>query len=281
MMSQSVTPTVQRRRLGAMIRQARQSADMTREQVAEALECSVSTVQRIEAGTTGMRPKDLRALMDHLGVADPDERGEMESLARYGGKAGWWASAPSALRTSYQTYIGFEEAATDALCFESIYVPGLLQTEAYARDNLTTASPRLGVEIVERRVAVRMRRQKRLDQGLYLATVIDESAILRRVGGRQAWQDQLRHLLEQADRPNVTVQVLPFEVGSHPGIGGSFTVLRFSGDPDIAYIEQQAGGDLFLEGDDCARYLEAFEALRALALPAPMSVNRIHAQLKE
>lgn len=274
-MGTPVTPTVQRRRLGELLKSARIGAGKTREQAAELLTASVATISRVETGRSGIRLLQLRALMDFYGLTDADEREEMEALAKSGSQQGWWASSKQALKTSYQTYIGLEQAASDMLTFETVNVPGLLQTEAYARELFTHLLPRLDPETIEHRVTVRMERQHRLlAGGMYLSVVLDEAAILRQVGGRATWQQQLDRLVKDAERPNVTVQVLPFEIGAHPG-SSSFVVLRFPDDPDVAYVEQPTGGDLFYDGEEAARYVAMHEALRALALPAPMSIARI------
>lgn len=267
MSSQAASPTVRRRRLGAELKRLREERRLSREAVAEHLEVSVSTVSRIETGRGGIRPKDLRQLLDLYGVDDERARASLETLARAGKVQGWWTRHAGELRSAYSTFIGLEAEATWLLDFEAITVPGLLQTESYARALLASALPAMTEDAIEPRVRVRMERQRERLGGpspVNLWAIIDESVIRRRVGGPDVMREQLEHLVEVARRPNITVQVLPYSAGAHPGVIGSFVVLRFADDPDVAYIEGVAG-DVYAEGADVERFTLAFDGLRAAA----------------
>lgn len=278
-MSSQGSPTVRRRRLGAELKKLREARRLSREEVAEVLEVSVSTVSRIETGRGGIRAKDLRQLLDLYDLSDTDARSSLEALARAGKVQGWWTRHAGELRSAYSTFIGLESEATWLLDFEAITVPGLLQTESYARALLASALPAMTEDAIEPRVRVRMERQRaRLDGAppVNLWAIIDESVIHRQVGGADVMCEQLEHLVEVVRRPNITVQVLPYAAGAHSGVIGSFVVLRFAEDPDVAYIEGVAG-DVYAEGDDVGRFTLAFDGLRAAAA-SPSDSLRILAE---
>ncbi|GAB1642735.1 helix-turn-helix domain-containing protein [Krasilnikovia sp. MM14-A1259] len=282
-MSTQVSPTVRRRRLGLELKRLREERRLSREEVAGHLEVSVSTVSRIETGRGGLRPKDLRQLLDLYGVAEEATRTDLEALARAGKVQGWWTRHAADLRSAYSTFIGLESEATWLLDFEAITVPGLLQTESYARALLASALPAMTDDAIEARVRVRMQRQRaRLDgpTPVDLWAIIDESVIRRRVGGPLVMREQLKHLVEIAGRPNVTIQVLPYAAGAHPGVIGSFVVLRFAQDPDVAYIEGVAG-DVYAEGADVQRFTLAFDGLRAAAASPGASRDMLEAALDD
>ncbi|GAB1694075.1 helix-turn-helix domain-containing protein [Krasilnikovia sp. M28-CT-15] len=282
-MSTQVSPTVRRRRLGLELKRLRDEQRLSREEVAAHLEVSVSTVSRIETGRGGLRPKDLRQLLDLYGVSDEATRSDLEALARAGKVQGWWTRHAGELRSAYSTFIGLEAEASWLLDFEAITVPGLLQTESYARALLASALPAMTDDAIEARVRVRIQRQRaRLDGAtpVDLWAIIDESVIRRQVGGSLVMREQLKHLVEMAGRPNVTLQVLPYAAGAHPGVIGSFVVLRFVQDPDVAYIEGVAG-DVYAEGTDVQRFTLAFDGLRAAAASPGASRDMLEAALDD
>lgn len=282
-MSTQGSPTVRRRRLGLELKRLREERRLSREEVAAHLEVSVSTVSRIETGRGGVRAKDLRQLLDLYGVSEDATRTSLEALARAGKVQGWWTRHAGELRSAYATYIGLEAEATWLLDFEAITVPGLLQTESYARALLASALPAMTDDAIESRVKVRMERQRaRLEsaQPVNLWAIIDESVVRRRIGGPVVMREQLRHLIDVAARPNVTVQMLPYAAGAHPGVIGSFVVLRFADDPDVAYIEGVAG-DVYAEGTDVERFTLAFDGLRAAAASPGASLEMLTAALDD
>jgi transcriptional regulator with XRE-family HTH domain len=269
------SPTVRRRRLGLILRGLREKAGMTGEEVGAAIERSGSWVSRVETGRVGLRGRDLHDLLDLYRLDDAGVRDELLALAREGKQRGWWSKYADTLSGPYATYIGFESEAAELLVYETLVVHGLLQTEEYARVVSGSTIPSIQEEAVERRVQVRMARQTLLDRDtpLRLWAILDEAVLHRRIGGTSVLRGQLRHLLDAGERPNITIQVLPFSGGSNPGMIGSFTIVRFpvEEDPDIVYVESVAG-DIFEESEDTNWYNVVFDHLRAAALgPAESS----------
>jgi hypothetical protein len=219
------------------------------------------------------------ALLDLYGVDDDARRAELADLARQAGEQTWIQSFPSDLPEPYPTYILFESEATALLNNETLFIPGLLQTEDYARAALSGGAPTATKDELQRLVATRMSRQAVLtrDPPLRLWAVVDEAALHRPVGGTEVMATQLEHVADTAsEMPHVTFQVIPYNVGAHPGMTAAFVILQFGGDPpsgDVVYHESQTG-DLFLENETDVRHFTAiFEHLRAMALPPQRSIE--------
>jgi transcriptional regulator with XRE-family HTH domain len=269
-------PSLRLRRLASELRSLRAAATLTREEITERTGINEATLYRIESGRTRPQVRTLIALLDLYGVAEP-ERGELVALSRQSSERSWLRSFPAELPDAYTTYITFEGEARSLLNYESLFLPGLLQTEDYARAALQHGIPNATKEEIQRLIEARMSRQAVLtrEPPLRLWTIIDEAAVHRPVGGSDVMAAQLEHLAESAELPQVTLQVLPYDVGGHPGMAGAFAILQF-GDPfasDVVYIESQAG-DLFLESEiDISRFTAIFEHLRALALSPERSVS--------
>ena len=263
------TPTVRLRRLAAELRTLRTSSGLTRDAVVERTGINVATLYRIEHARVRPQTRTLRTLLDLYG-ADEQQQADLVALLRDARQRGWLHAYQSELPEQYTTYIGFEGEASSVWNYESLFIPGLLQTEDYARAVIRAVLPWASRDEVERRVEVRMERQDvlRNDNPLELWVIMDEAALQRQVGGRPILQAQLGHLIEAADLPNVTFQVIPFDVGAHAGMPGSFVFMQFgeAAIPDVVYIDSMAG-DLFLEADaDVRRYRLVFEHLRAVAV---------------
>jgi transcriptional regulator with XRE-family HTH domain len=273
----NVSPTLRRRQLGRELRAARESRSITRERAAEELDAHISAIYRYENGGVSLKALELRALMDLFEIVAPEDRARLEALRAEGKRRGWWSGYRSALKPSYQTLVGLEDSAIGRRDFASIVVPGLLQTEEYARAVIATALPQLEPVVIESRVKVRLQRQGLITREvdpLRIHVVLDEAAVQRRVGGDGVWIRQLSHLLELATLRNITMQVLPFSVGAFADALGAFTLMDFEeGDP-IAYAEMTTG-DLYAEGADAQKYLLHFDALKTAALPPPLSVAMI------
>src|SRR6266568_1733588 len=273
------TPTLRLRRLAAELRRLRAEAGLTREDVAGRTGVNEATLYRIETAKARPQGRTLTALLDLYAV--PDElRVELGALARQSGEQNWLQSFPSELPEPYPTYISFEGEARSLLNYESLFIPGLLQIEDYARAALERGQPTATKEEIQRLVEARMSRQAVLgrETPLRLWTIVDEGALHRPVGGRDVMAVQLDHLAESgAELPHVTLQVIPYDVGGHPGMAGAFAILQF-GEPsatDVVYIESRAG-DLFLESEtDVSRFTAIFEHLRALALPPEGSMSLV------
>jgi transcriptional regulator with XRE-family HTH domain len=256
---------VRERRLARSLRQLREGADLTIEEVAEKLEISASTVSRMETAQVGVRPRDLGFLLDMYEVSGP-ERDQLLQIARERRQQRWWqeyADLPNF------TLAGLEDDASTIVQFSALLVPGLLQTEAYARAVLEAIRLDAKPIDIERRLELRIHRQAlltRKDAPEYWV-VLDEAAVRREVGGPAVMAEQLGQLIELSKLPNVTLQVLPFTSGEHPAMDGDFTILHYreSADPDVVYIEN-TGGDMYLEEREVARrYNKLFDHLRAAA----------------
>jgi transcriptional regulator with XRE-family HTH domain len=273
------SPTVRRRRLGLILRNLREKAQFTGEEVGNAIERSGSWISRVETGRVGLRGRDLNDLLDFYRVESKETRDELLALAREGKQRGWWSKYADSLSGPYATYIGFESEATELLTYETLVVPGLLQTEEYARAVFgSSMRPANTDDWVERKVKVRMERQVLLtrEEPLKVWAILDESVIRRRIGGTSVLRGQLKRLNEIGATPNVTIQVVPFDAGPIPGMIGSFSIVRFRlpDDPDIVYIEG-ATGDIFAEAEDAVWYDEVFDHLRAAAISPFESRNMI------
>lgn len=262
------TPTVRLRRLAAELRSLRASSGLTREAILERTGVNAATLYRIEHARVRPQTRTLRTLLDLYGV-DRERQDELVGLLREARQRGWLHAYQSELPEHYTTYIGFEGEADTVWNYESLFVPGLLQTEDYARAVIRGGLPQASREEIERRVEVRIERQGVLenDNALNLWCIADEAALRRQVGGSAVMQGQLRHLIEVSEMPHVTIQVIPFDAGAHPGMPGSFILLQFAeaAIPDVIYIDTMAG-ELFLEEEsDVRRYKLMFEHLRAVA----------------
>jgi transcriptional regulator with XRE-family HTH domain len=262
------TPTVRLRRLAAELRALRASSGLTRDEVVERTGINAVTMYRIEHARVRPQTRTLRTLLDLYGV-DKDQQTELVGLLRDARERGWLHAYQSELPEQYMNFIGFEGEAESAWEYESLFVPGLLQTEDYARSVISGTLPFASRDEVERRVEVRIERQEvlRNENPLRLWSIVDEAALRRQVGKTAVMRAQLRHLIEACELPNITFQVIPFDAGAHPGMAGSFIVLQFTEEaiPDVIYVETMAG-ELFLEEEsDIRRYKLVFEHLRAVS----------------
>ena len=272
------TPTVRLRRLAAELRSLRAASRLTRETVVERTGINAATLYRIEHGRVRPQTRTLRTLLDLYG-ADQEQQAELLGLLRDARQRGWLHAFQSELPEHYTTYIGFEGEAHSVWDYESLFVPGLLQTEDYARAVIRGGLPNASRDEVERRVEVRMKRQTLLhnDSPLNLWGIVDEAALRRQVGGPEVMRAQFRHLMEVSELPHVTFQVIPFDAGAHPGMPGSFILLQFgeAAIPDVIYVDTMAG-ELFLEEEaDVRRYKLVFEHLRAVAASPESSLSLV------
>jgi transcriptional regulator with XRE-family HTH domain len=264
----NVNPTVRRRRLGQELRRLRELKGMTAEEVAERLLVSQSKISRLENGRRSISQRDVRDLCGVYEVEDSRIVDSLMQMAKDSRQQGWWHAFGD---IPYSVYIGLETDAASLRVFEPQVVPGLLQIRSYAEALINGALPESAVPDVEKRVGVRLRRQDRInapEEPLRLWAVIDEAALRRVVGNRQLMREQLEHLVEQSKLPHVTVQVLPFDMGAHPGISGHYAILEFpdASDSSVVYIEGVTS-DLYLEkANDVQRYSVMYEHLRAQAL---------------
>lgn len=257
-------PTVLRIILGSHLRRLRESKGISRDDAGYTIRASGSKISRLELGRVGFKLRDVEDLLTLYGVAEGEDRDVLLALAEQANAPGWWHKYGDVLPEWFQVYVGLEEAAKLIRTYEVQFVPGLLQTEEYVRA-IATRHLSVSPEEVERRVSLRMTRQQVLTRHNppRLWAVIDEAALRRSVGGRDVMRGQLERLIEASKLPNVTLQVLPFSVGSHSAEAGAFTILRFpdSDMPDIAYLEQLTSAIYLDKPDEVEQYLEAMERL--------------------
>jgi transcriptional regulator with XRE-family HTH domain len=272
------SPVVQRRRLRTELRKARQDAGLTQEQVAAAMDWSLSKVIRIEAGSVGISTNDLKVLLAHYQLDDPDLTSELVTLARAARERSWWSVYRDVAPSALLQLIGYEAASFIVRNFETLLVPGLLQTEEYARTVIGALDEGAAADRVNSLVEIRMRRQEQLDRDdpPLLFFILDEAVVRRLMGGRDIMRRQIRHLVETAARPNVTIEIVPFSAGTHPALRGPFVIVEFPdpGDDDVLYLE--ARGDLVRGGiseeGEVSAHREVFEQLRELSLGPDGSV---------
>ena len=270
------TPTGRRRRLGAELRRLREEAGLTIDQVAEALECSQSKISRIETGQVSATPRDVRDMLALYRVSDA-QREAMVQIAREARQPGWWQKFVD-VPDGVPAYVGLETAATSIDIYMSLIVPALLQTADYAKAVIGAVRPDLPPAELDRRVELRLRRQALLDQERppALRVLLDDTVVWRPVGGPEVMATQRRRLLEDAQRPSVTLQILPLEAGAHAGMDGPFTIFGFPApERDVVALDSAADA-LYLESpEDLRRYRRVFERLLPAALTPEASVALI------
>jgi transcriptional regulator with XRE-family HTH domain len=227
------SPTVRRRRLAAELREIRESKGKSGDAVAHALRWSPSKISRYERARTGLRPKEVERLLDYYEITGP-RRALLLGLAEDAAQKGWWEEFGDSISEDYGQFIGLEHEATSIAIWHVDVVAGLLQTETYARHIISSYSKVEPVApgMIGRMVRVRMQRQQILDRdGLELSIVLDESILKRRIGDETVMYEQLEHLVRQAERPNVTLQILPLDT-KHTVFGESFVIFGFGEDSD-------------------------------------------------
>ncbi|KQX83184.1 MULTISPECIES: helix-turn-helix transcriptional regulator [unclassified Streptomyces] len=269
-MASNVNPTVRRRRLGQELRRLRELKGMTAEEVAERLLVSQSKISRLENGRRSISQRDVRDLCGVYEVEDQRMVDSLMEMAKDSRQQGWWHAFGD---VPYSVYIGLETDAASLRVYDPQVVPGLLQTRQYAEALISGALPEAPPADIEKRIQVRLRRQERIstaDNPLRLWAVLDEAALRRQVGNRQVMIEQLDYLLEMSQLPHVTVQLIPFTMGAHPGVSGQYAILEFpdAADSSVVYIEGVTS-DLYLEKpQDVQKYSVMYEHLRAQALNA-------------
>lgn len=265
MASVDPNPTVSRLKLAAHLRELRFQAGKSIDEAATELVCSVAKISRMEAGGRGVQPRDVRDLCRLYGVPN-NVRDDLTRLAEEARAAGWWRDFRT-LDEQIATFIDLESAASSSRLFEVTRVPGLLQTPAFTRALIGNLRPPPGAftgQWIDETVAVRERRQKRVESGeLEFHAILDEAALSRPVGSPTVMRHQIARLIDEATRANVHLQVIPFEHGPHPGMDGSFQYLSFERHriDDMVYVEGLLGNYLLSKGDEVAHYRVVFDDL--------------------
>jgi transcriptional regulator with XRE-family HTH domain len=279
------SPTVRRRRLAAELREIRESKGRSGETVAAALRWSPSKISRYERAKTGLRPKEVERLLDYYQITG-QRREMLLALAEDAAQKGWWEDFSDILSEDYQQFIGLEHEAASIAIWHVDVVPGLLQTEEYARNIISSYSrvEPTAPGMIGRLVRVRMRRQQVLDRPeLQISVVLDESILKRRIGNETVMHEQLQRLVQVADRPNLTLQILPLDA-QHTVVGESFEIFGFGTDAD-AMLQDVVNTEgmrnaAILEGErETYLYRIAFQTLADAALdPAASRALILEAQ---
>ncbi|MFJ9040913.1 helix-turn-helix domain-containing protein [Streptomyces sp. NPDC102406] len=263
---------VRRILLGSQLRRLRESRGITREAAGYSIRASESKISRLELGRVSFKARDVEDLLTLYGVTDEAERGALLALVKEANIAGWWHSYSDVLPGWFQTYIGLEGAASLIRGYEAQFVHGLLQTEGYAHAVIERGMRGAPKEDIDRRVALRLARQKVLfsERAPEVRLVLDEATLRRVHGGREVMRGQLDHLIEVAQLPQVTLQVMPFSHGWHAGESGTFTLLTFpeSDLSDLVFLEQLTSALYLDKREDVTQYEKAMERLQA-ECPSP------------
>ncbi|TDC38941.1 XRE family transcriptional regulator [Micromonospora sp. 15K316] len=279
-------PTVLRMLLGAQLRRLRESSGVTREGAGWEIRASESKISRMELGRVGFKERDVADLLTLYGVKDDEEREVLLKLARDANSPGWWHRYGDVLPSWFQSYLGLEAAAALIRTYEVQFVPGLLQTPAYARAVVLLGHGAAAPDEIDRRVGLRVRRQELLRRANppQLWAVLDEAALRRPLGGPDVMRGQLDALIEATRLANIRLQIVPFTAGGHAAAGGAFSILRFGDQdlPDIVYIEQLTSALYLDKRDDLDHYALAMERLCVEAEPperTPELLTRLRDEL--
>lgn len=277
-------PTVLRMLLGGQLRRLREGAGVSREAAGWEIRSSESKISRMELGRVGFKERDVADLLTLYGVTDAGEREALLKLARDANSPGWWHRYGDVLPAWFQAYLGLEAAAALIRTYEVQFVPGLLQTAAYARQVILLGHRGASAAELDRRVELRMQRKELLGRSNppQLWAVLDEAALRRPIGGAAVMREQLDALIEATAAPHVRLQIVPFSAGGHAAASGAFSILRF-GDadlPDIVYIEQLTSAIYLDKRDDLDFYAEAMERLCVEAAP-PERTRELLARLRD
>jgi transcriptional regulator with XRE-family HTH domain len=278
-------PTILRIVLGGQLRRLRESAGISREAAGDAIRASGAKISRLELGRVGFKERDVVDLLTLYGIDQPDERDVFLSLARQANTRGWWHQYGDLLPSWFGTYLGLEQSASLIRGYEPQFVPGLLQTSEYARAVILLGHHKGSQAEIGRRVALRMRRQQVLSRAepLTLWVVIDEAALRRPIGGVPVHRAQLEHLIRVIEQPNITVQLLPYDVGGHAAAGGPFTIVRFDEPdlPDVVYLEQLTSALYLDKRPDVEQYLTVMDRLSVQAAPPDQTPKLLKTILAE
>jgi transcriptional regulator with XRE-family HTH domain len=256
--------TARRIVLGAQLRRLREAADISRADAGYAIRASDSKLSRLELGRVAFKERDVADLLTMYGITDPAERESFLGMVKQANEPGWWRRYNDVMPDWFQDFVGLEESAAQIQTYELQFVPGLLQTEPYARAIATRGRPEYAPPDAERRISLRMQRQ-RIITGVSppkLWVVVDESVLHRPIGGRRVLREQVAHMLEMSRLPNITIQIVPYHLSGY-GAEGSFTVLRFAEPelPDVVYVEHLTGALYLDSADEIELYSRALDRL--------------------
>jgi hypothetical protein len=278
-------PTALRMLLGAHLRRLREAQGVSRETAGWEIRSSESKISRLELGRVSFKERDVNDLLTLYGVDDPEERARLLALAREANTPGWWHRYGDVLPSWFQSYLGLEAAAALIRNYEVQFVPGLLQTEEYARAVVLLGHANDTASEIDRRVSLRMQRQRLLTQARppQVWAVVDEAVLRRPIGGTAVMRAQIEALIEATELPNVRLQVIGFHVGGHAAAGGAFSILRFPDQdlPDVVYVEQLTSALYLDKREDVEHYATAMERLCVEADPPERTAEVLQQALKQ
>jgi hypothetical protein len=278
-------PTVLRMLLGAHLRRLREARQVSRETAGWEIRASESKISRMELGRVGFKERDVADLLTLYGLVDDDERESLLALAREANTPGWWHRYGDVLPAWFQSYLGLEAAASLIRTYEVQFVPGLLQTREYARAVVLLGHGRATPAEIERRVGLRLERQRLLARpgAPQLWAVVDEAALRRPIGGVDVMRGQVAALIGVTRLPNIRLQVIPFHAGGHSAAGGAFSILRFPDPdlPDVVYIEQLTSALYLDKRDDVDHYAAAMEQLCVEAQPPERTADILEGIMRD
>lgn len=278
-------PTVLRMLLGAQLRRLRETAGVTRDDAGYHIRASGSKISRMELGRVSFKERDVTDLLEFYGIHDPVEKEKLVQLTREANATPWYQKFQDVVPDWFHVFVGLEEAAQLIRVYEVQFVPGLLQTEEYARAVIVQGAPGLEPDEVERRVALRMGRQKLLtrENPPRYWVVMDEAALRRPMGGRDVHVGQIERLIDFVGEPNITIQVMPFRYGGHAAEGGAFTIMRFPETdlPDVVYMEYLTGAHYIDKPEEVERYAAVMERLSVAGTSPDRTREILSGMLKE
>ncbi|GAA0501667.1 transcriptional regulator [Paractinoplanes deccanensis] len=274
--------TVRRLQLGARLRELRLAKGVSREDAGYRIRASESKISRMELGRVSFKPRDVTDLLLLYGVDDREEHERLLELTREANSPGWWRSYGDVLDSWFTNYLDLEQSAELIRTYEIQFVPGLLQTEAYASAVIRLAHHNPSRSEVERRAKLRMERKQILTRtdAPKLWAVLDEAVLRRLIGGREVLHEQILSLLDATENPNIRLQIIPFDSGGHAAAGGAFSILRFPHEEldDVVYIEHLTSAIYLDKRDDLDNYATAFSRLIIDAAPpdeTPLILRKI------
>jgi hypothetical protein len=278
-------PTVRRLQLGARLRTLRQAAGVSREQAGWTIRGSESKISRMELGRVSFKERDVVDLIKLYGVEDESERVRLLALAREANTPGWWHAYGDVLPSWFQNYLDLEQSAELIRTYEIQFVPGVLQTDAYARAVIRLGHGTATKQEIDQRASLRMARKQLLTNAdaPRLWAVLDEAVLRRPIGGSRVQREQIESLLRASDEPNVRLQVMPFSSGGHAAAGGAFSILRFPHQelPDVVYIEHLTSGLYLEKREDVDQYAEAMSLLFLEAEPPARTPDILRQALRD
>jgi transcriptional regulator with XRE-family HTH domain len=261
--------TVRRILLGSLLRRLRESKNISMREAGYHIRATESKISRLETGKVSFKERDVEDLLTFYGVSDGKERDQVLDLVREANTLGWWHSFGEVLPSWFEAFVGLESAASVVRAYEVQFIPGLLQCPEYVDAVVSTNRTQTAADL-KRRIELRQRGLPPLERAdaPVLWAVLDEAALRRPIGGPEVMEAQIAYLIEQATRPNVTIQLLPYSVGAHAAEGGAFTLLRFAEAdlPDVVYLEHLTGAQYIERPEDVEQYARAMDRISVDAL---------------